>query len=212
MKKLIVFFFLSSLILCLNCTKKKEEDKTAYLSQEFLSYIDFPIGSYWIYKDTAVGTIDSIYVIENQRIKKHDRNEKLDYETISVHTVHHSKGFKDTIFGRGLSEPGFREGNNPLCGYHVSLPKYGIMDIFKFFTPNEVGKFAPLGGSAFINAKNDKLIIQGREYSNTVTTEFKVQQNGNLIKSEVYAQNVGVIRTVYSDGHVFDLIRYHINK
>lgn len=212
MKKLILLIFLSPLILCLQC-KKKEEEKKVPLSQEFRSYVDFPVGSYWIYKDTAVNTIDSIYVFENSISWKQEPRSNVKFEVLSIQIVHVSRSYSDTIYSRGLLAPGYENKDNPLFGYHIALPKYGIMDIIKFYTPNEVGSQGPYRGRPYIKSKDDKLEIQGKEYNNTIKTEFAPGgETYNGIKSEVYAQNVGVIRTVYADGHVFDLIRYHINK
>jgi len=34
------------------------------MPQEFKDYVDFPVGSYWIYEDSVSGAVDSIYLFE----------------------------------------------------------------------------------------------------------------------------------------------------
>ena len=34
------------------------------MPQEFKDYVDFPVGSYWVYEDSISGNIDSIYLID----------------------------------------------------------------------------------------------------------------------------------------------------
>jgi hypothetical protein len=209
MKKLIYLLLLFPFLFTLACTKKEEKIP---LSQEFRSYIDFPVGSYWIYKDTAVDTIESIYVFENKTSWELDRS-NVYFELLTIHFVHVSKNFTDTIYGQGGCDVGYRNLDNPLFSFDIALPKYGIMGILKFYTPNEASDQGPYRGRPYIKSKDDKLEIQGKEYKNTIKTEFAPGgETYNGIKSEVYAQDVGVIRTVYADGHVFDLIRYHIKK
>jgi len=51
---------ISILFLASNCKKKP----TYYMPQEFKDYVDFPVGSYWVYEDSISGNIDSIYLID----------------------------------------------------------------------------------------------------------------------------------------------------
>ena len=64
MNKLIYLICIIS-ILCIasNC---KKELPTYYMPQEFKDYVDFPVGSYWIYEDSITGAIDSVCLIERE--------------------------------------------------------------------------------------------------------------------------------------------------
>jgi hypothetical protein len=48
------------------------------MDQDFKDYILFKVGSYWIYKDSASGAIDSVYLY-NQEIDMYKGNDKVRY-------------------------------------------------------------------------------------------------------------------------------------
>ena len=63
----VLCFSLSMLVICLFCSCKKEKASTAKtddfsLSAEGLSYVQIPLKRYFIYKDSATGTPDSVVV------------------------------------------------------------------------------------------------------------------------------------------------------
>jgi len=60
MKSKFYLFILIISILCLASSCKKKP--TYYMPQEFKDYVDFPVGSYWIYEDSVSGIKDSIYL------------------------------------------------------------------------------------------------------------------------------------------------------
>ncbi len=54
----LFILMISILFLASNCKKKP----TYYMPQEFKDYVDFPVGSYWVYEDSVSGIKDSIYL------------------------------------------------------------------------------------------------------------------------------------------------------
>ncbi len=51
---------MASLFLTFSC--REPEKEIFYMPQEFKDYVMFPVGSYWVYEDSASGAIDSIYL------------------------------------------------------------------------------------------------------------------------------------------------------
>ena len=54
----LLILIISILFLASSCKKKP----TYYMPQEFKDYVDFPVGSYWVYEDSVSGIKDSIYL------------------------------------------------------------------------------------------------------------------------------------------------------
>ena len=60
MKVTKILFLILAIICCLASSCKKRP--TYYMPKEFKDYVDFPVGSYWIYEDSVSGIKDSIYL------------------------------------------------------------------------------------------------------------------------------------------------------
>jgi len=65
MKKILLIAAFLPLLLWYGC-KEEPTYPTYLMDAEFKSYIDFPVGSYWIYSDSISGQTDSIYVEDIQ--------------------------------------------------------------------------------------------------------------------------------------------------
>lgn len=70
MYKAKYLFFISLLCLVLSSSKCrkdcKDKPRQVFLPQEVLDYVDFKTGTYWVYKDSATGRIDSEVVISSR--------------------------------------------------------------------------------------------------------------------------------------------------
>jgi len=64
MKTKFYLFILIISILCIASDCGRDNIPTYYMPQEFKDYVDFPVGSYWIYEDSVSGAVDSIYLFE----------------------------------------------------------------------------------------------------------------------------------------------------
>jgi len=61
MKKIVIPTLLSVIIMTASC--QNEPIPTYYMPQEFKDYVDFPVGSYWIYEDSISGDVDTFTII-----------------------------------------------------------------------------------------------------------------------------------------------------
>ena len=59
---------LTSIFLLLFCFSCHKPDKTPkyYLPQDLKDYVMFPVGSYWVYKDSLSGATDSIVLTKQE--------------------------------------------------------------------------------------------------------------------------------------------------
>ncbi|MCX6352099.1 MAG: hypothetical protein NTX03_09590 [Bacteroidetes bacterium] len=192
------FVFFSFLTTICTCTKKEEVTK---LDPNFLAYFAFPKGSWWVYKETHIGDIDSFYVSYYDR--KIIKDSKYSYNYEALYYEIYSKN--DTSYGTAFPH----DKQNTMGEYWIT---YGVGHIYRFVYPFtqkdsigvEVNKF-------YIPEYFDTITIQHKLYSNVYRTENKHQSVGNKIKSEFYCKNVGVIKRINFDGTEWELIRYHLN-
>jgi hypothetical protein len=64
MKTRIILLLFLGFLFILNSCKKPEELPTYYIPQEFKDYVVFPVGSYWVYKDSVSGVLDTVTLQE----------------------------------------------------------------------------------------------------------------------------------------------------
>ena len=91
MKVTKILFLILAIICCLASSCKKRP--TYYMPQEFKDYVDFPVGSYWVYEDSVSGIKDSIYLYgRNLTIYECEHNycnyEKLEQNFYSSYNNH----------------------------------------------------------------------------------------------------------------------------
>ena len=66
MRKTINLIFISFLLIALvqSCCKKPKIP-TYYMPQEFKDYVDFPVGSWWVYEDSVTKKLDTVSLINS---------------------------------------------------------------------------------------------------------------------------------------------------
>ena len=200
MKNLIFIITIISIVfIASDC--KKEEKPTVYMPQEFKDYVDFPVGSYWIYEDSISGAIDSVYIynIKNEIVnsshchfKWEDLIQKL-YSNNSVVNTNHILAITD----------------NPLT--------YKLIGKYFFIYKNDMLINFESSGIKYINYY-DSLNINNKYYYNINC--FYQYSSSNI---NCWTKDVGVIRKVIKTLKVTDtssidtnivwkLKRYHINN
>ncbi|MEX0966583.1 MAG: hypothetical protein WD077_05060 [Bacteroidia bacterium] len=217
-----LLFFCTMFILLLSSCGLFEDDEGPFnpLSEEFKSYVYFPAGSYWIYKELGSGRLDSSYIINSQIRVKHNPKKgggPERYESMGMQIVREiMPGRRDTIIGLGAPSP-LSFDNSYYNGivrnsYEEIIYKYGVGGHPYFATPVDTGNdndFFRLD----IFTVQESMEIQGVHYHDVVTTlhgDPNDLEGNNPIKSEIYAKDVGVIRREYYDGRVYELLRHHI--
>ena len=64
MKKIRSYILISFLLLIFVQSCREPELPTYYMPQEFKDYVVFPVGSYWVYKDSVSGVLDTVTLQE----------------------------------------------------------------------------------------------------------------------------------------------------
>jgi len=122
----LLILIISILFLASGCKKKP----TYYMPQEFKDYVDFPVGSYWIYEDSVSGIKDSIYLYgRNLTIYEFEQNyfnyERLEqnfYSSYNNHLRAQSCLFSD--------DPSFYEYSG--YGYYAMRKNWNVEYIIKY--------------------------------------------------------------------------------
>jgi hypothetical protein len=100
---LSLFLFLMSLFI--SCNRKCDSGcckncPQYYTDQEFRGYLVFPIGSYWIYQDSATSNTDSIYLF-SQHFEMRDLKDIYGYDAKYLEQKFSASFNNDTILKFG---------------------------------------------------------------------------------------------------------------
>ncbi len=184
------------------------------LSEEFKSYAYFKEGSWWVYKELGSGNLDSAYVTRSDILIEHLKEKHggpKDYEKISINIVRAFKQDNDTVVIEG--SPGLINSNiNGILWQTIF--KYGISGNTLFWLPFDSSN-RPANNDPYPVEKRDSIKIQGKWYYNAFKAKHPKRQGSetnNLIKSDIYAKDVGLIRREFWDGRVKELIRYDVKQ
>lgn len=202
MSKKIIFLLSSVILLTVSC--KELITTKRYVNEELKEFLDFKPGSYWIYRDTATGKLDSMYIanyysavseVSDEKVK--NIYEQIHYEqrwgkkTIGVsfdlppnenETKYHYVNYTGTegpgkYFFGWSDENGFPETNNNIP--HLKIEYLPLLNVYNT-TYSDVIKSESVGlGDEFLNACYLK-------------------------------RNVGIVKFEFADSAVYELIRYNI--
>ena len=203
MRKLLLFLIIFMALTGISCIKDSPPDVHVPLPPEFLSYFNFPQGSWWVYKEIKSGKTDSFY-LDKFVIEKADNQygDHLYYQYFSYHFT----GQSYSIHGTGQHLPD--DPNSKEFYYSESFDEsYQPRSVFVY--PSTIGG---TGNILFkISSHFDSLAIQGYVYKDVYVTADSNVYN-NPLKSEYYCKNVGIIRREFFDSTVWELTKYHLNK
>lgn len=179
---------------------KNQPNKIVRNDSVFLSYWCFPENSYWIYKDSINGELDtSIITATNQYLNEgyHD-NTEWEFHVIS----HFNNGLSKTQVGR----PSEYDGSQ----YFYSLDQtWSNGSAIRFFYTKD-NSTTDLENHLFQNYL-DSIVVNGRSYKDIYCMiNIDNQGNDDTVRIEYYARNVGVIKRVYENGRVWELDKYYI--
>jgi hypothetical protein len=208
-KKYIPILFLFALVSCSKC-KDEKVYPTYYMDQEFKDYCVFPVGSYWVYEDSASGAEDSVYLY-NQQIYVVENSKSVSYKYERLRQNFSASFYSDTLIGDGgakylgLGEP---------CIYEQFYSSAFLAINFQFFSGRDTGYTFKYNDNYYttylVNYDSIKVL---NEYFNKVKIfEVVGGQDTRLPKRIFYSKNIGVIRRELYNGQVWNLKRYFINK
>jgi hypothetical protein len=217
-KQFLYLLFLGSLFAFTNgCRKPCHEPSptTFLLPAEVLDYVDFKTGSYWIYRDSANGAVDSVPVLNSQHVFNNDSgyspcNNNLilirQFENVEVSTRHYdSTGHASDLWTLTF--------DNQIKNVDASSRI--------FYVRGMVFTFAyPFRDYSFLNEKHDEYFIDslevaGKIYSHVLKVET-IYPTSNLpaIYTNYYVAGIGVVSYRHTDPQNHserkDLVRYNI--
>ncbi|MCO5254272.1 MAG: hypothetical protein M9892_07925 [Bacteroidetes bacterium] len=207
MKKTILLISTLLLIVLQSCFKEKEcrELTPILLEQEMLDWVYFKEGSYWIYRDTISGIMDSIYVTD-ARIDREEYQSSREncpsaiYDVIYVIT-NSSLGYKFQLDGKyGMSSGVHNDTTNIRGNILIRNLNHtggdGGYSLYMFFpvVQGTIGRWA----SSWTFIKHDTIFpiyeVAGKQYENVL----RVHDNANGAYSAetkfYHAKHIGVIK------------------
>jgi hypothetical protein len=181
------------------------------MDQEFKDYCVFPVGSYWVYEDSASHAIDSISVFYSEiTIMKKNNKQGYNSENLTLKTARTYT--KDTTLA-------FSYPYSSLEGFYVLSEgvvfNYTRTDFAKFFSIKDTGYVLNSSECSILKHESnlDSMVINTQKYYNikVFTNIFFPNPPYAEEKRIFHSRKVGVIRRELNNGQVWNLIRYHIN-
>ena len=191
----------------LSC-KTPPQVETIYIPEEMKPYIMFPVGSYWVYEDSATLQTDSFYLKEILIDTVQSPDGQTDGFTTSLYErlIQYFKDESEDIF---ISFTSFKY-NDFLYYQHF----FGA--VFKHDIP--LNNFLIIEGDSLIHVLNyDTLTLLEETYSNVLVLDY------SDIYRTYWSKNIGMIRyerykfrlepfSSYTDTLIiYNLKKYHIN-
>ncbi|MBI4647995.1 MAG: hypothetical protein HY738_15770 [Bacteroidia bacterium] len=183
-------------IIAYSCNKDRGPkcSSIARIPEEMKSYVMFPEGSYWIYRDSATGVFDSV-ILKRQEIEivKYDEESNKCFEEIEQYFYYSF----DNLYIRH---------RGTISSYHNLLGDYFNGDIGDSLSNGL--KYIALYDSFYINNTFYFEVKYFYNYSNTTRWN----------RRSYWVENIGIIKTIRYPSlmpdtlKVFNLIRYFINN
>jgi hypothetical protein len=183
------------------CRKDNTPPPTYYLPQEIKDYMYFQPGTYWVYKDSASGVLDSVTVTEANSEMFTDMFDppanKISHieERFTVKTFSNYENIE--YFYNGKVIGGIDCNQNNVCAYVErekiisGIPDEGYNNVLIY--PFNIG----LAGGTYttISNKYDSLLVEGKYYKGVVEFYCSLNYTENNQPTYFYiAKNYGVIR------------------
>lgn len=159
------------------------------MPQEFKDYIDFPVGSWWVYKDSVSGVSDTVTLISSETsiVDPGTSYDVSDFKFEKLHQIFSSSN-SDSNFGGGsfFDISTFEYSAN---GYYFDISN-GITEI----------------QCAYLFSVYDSLLINNTPYFNVVCIKQSCGGNG----SYYWVKHIGLIKKVDSS-HIWKLVNFNVN-
>lgn len=203
-------FILLGCVFVFSFCKKKDTVEELSVSEDVKAYGCFQPGTYWIYRDSATGTIDSLYVTQTARSISHNRVEENKYHNVEILKLNarsgqsQSSGVMMTLAAdRGKTI--FNHGTDNVVIYMFDVD------------PNHVYEF---GGGINKHVVLANCTLQNNNYSDVHVVSYYQKINSRMgtywvVGKNYWKKNIGIIKK-YGFGPNFvasscsELIRYHI--
>ena len=197
-KTLNLALLLSTSVLFTACPTKSDDDKIIhYFNEEIKTYVFMPVGSWWVYEDSATNELDTVTLISSENRFTNDNIE--DYEVQNF--VYNSTFNKNQIWGGAAAADNSYEDSYLSLGFLTSVNFHAYKKDTIILLKGEL-----------IADRIDSLTIEDNVYTE-VKKFSKTKHTYNLIPEVTYyAPNVGLIRKELFNGDVWNLKEYYINN
>jgi hypothetical protein len=174
------------------------------MDQDFKDYTLFKAGSYWIYKDSATGAIDSINLYKSN-IYISPGSDKIRYNS-EVYEISLTSSIDDTLIsGSGKTSP-----TDPYAYNLGRLHDYQNI-IAYFFSTTGLSKGHQYHYLIYTDLY-DSLKVFNQFYKDVIIFENTYNPATYLPRKIFYSKNVGIIRKELYNGQVWNLVRYHVSQ
>ena len=206
---LMAFLLSGCFIFCQDCGQDKDAP-TYKLEQEFKDYVLFPIGSYWIYYESALQEIDSVYLYDQEiRVNKSQKIFPYNYEQLDQNQG--SSYFNDSLFGGSSTEKYFGQVINLYAERYLSNPNVTNLQFFNNVEAGTTLDFSEISMVTYLG-EIETYAIGSSLYINVRVFENLIEVDGRLPRKIYYAPNIGIIRKELFNGQVWNLKRYYVNQ
>lgn len=201
MKNIALIFLVFCSVLSLQSSCQKDEpSKLIENDTTFLSYWFFPKDSYWIYRDSVTNELDT-FLVESTDIQ--ERNDRYSPNKFQFHVFRNlNKGVIKTQVGR----PTYYDESSY---YYVLDQSWGVGSAVRLFY-DKYNRISNLGNTLFYVNHFDSILIGSQQYYDVIHIYNVGQSNGDSVRHEYYAKNIGIIKRIYESNHVWVLKEYFI--
>lgn len=182
--------------------QKEEPHRLIENDTAFLSYWYFPKDSYWIYRDSVTSALDT-FLVESTDIQEqndHNSTNKFQFHVFRIL----NKGVVKTQVGR----PTYYDESSY---YYVLDQRWGMGSAVRLFY-DKYNRISNLGNTLFNVNHFDSVLIGSQQYYDVIHIYNVGQSNGDSVRHEYYAKNIGIVKRIYESNHVWELEHYNIEK
>ena len=216
MKKKVLYatlaLFLPALLCFLQGCKRENdppEPEIFLFDQAMYDYCYFKTGTWWVYRDSATGMLDTVVIVENgngiDTAWQEGRIWRIS-DWFSCHAENKRTGYTNRYFGHS-SFKNLVKKNKTTTGNYIG-------ETIHFFSPSDIGaKRYPLsGGTVEIIACFESLQLNNKIFKKVfVLDDSKNLSNWGTTTVTKLAQNTGIIQFEIKDSaQVWQLIDHHI--
>ena len=203
-----------------NCKCKKDPDPTpsqpAVPLQDLKAYSYFKTGTYWIYKDSATGVEDSVYVYADTSYSYYQNNGiqatgNYMYYVFKAHSYYDSYNYYYQISEGNYSISTLENGVERIRTKSGDYVGETYLMSNRFIEGDHIGLYTGTG-TTYFKSKYSNLVIESQNYNNVV--KFYDSQNASEYESPTnfyIAKNIGIVKKEILDTvRTWALVRYQI--
>ncbi|HRO42990.1 MAG TPA: hypothetical protein PL009_09155 [Flavipsychrobacter sp.] len=169
-----IFFFLVIIV----CSCNKEKTTRVPVNAELKKNFNYDVGSYWVYRDSLTGDIDSLFVVNNEQSGSDFRGTYTDYCRITLRLKQQRKDSSDRLYFWLRQNEMSIQWDNPLIRYTTTYVIY--------YYPVEVPKIA--GGIKYIRLL-PSMIVSGKVFEDVLQLNAdidSVEKGFNALYDRIY--------------------------